>query len=82
MFKIFDSNPDSNGSRRARPDAGLQLFCHWQTGDQLIHSGGAALLHLVADMSIGLERERRREMPQVGLHGFDVVTVFDRNRRK
>ena len=32
-IKIFDSNADSNGSRRARCGAGLRLFCPWQTGD-------------------------------------------------
>lgn len=27
VFKIFDSNADSNGSRRARHGTDLQLFC-------------------------------------------------------
>ena len=82
VFKNLYCNLDCNGVCKARRSAGLRLFCHRQTGDQFLHSGGAALLHLVADMGIGLERECRCEMPQVSLYGFDVVTVFDRDRRE
>ena len=44
---FLDSNRDSNG-----------LIYGFQTGDQLLHTGGAAALHLIADMSVGFQCER------------------------
>lgn len=46
---FLDSNRDSNG-----------LIYGSQTGDQLLHTGGTAALHLVTDMSVGFQRKRSR----------------------
>lgn len=54
----------------------------WQGRDQRIHPRCAVSLHLVADVGIGFQRERRGVVTEVGLHRLDVVSVFQRDRRK
>lgn len=54
---------------------GGQVFQHF------FHSGGTLLLHLVRDMGISFEGERGGKVAQIGLHGLDVVAVFQRDRR-
>ena len=41
--------------------------------DESLHPVGALLLHLVRNVSVDVQREGRRGVAQVGLHGLDVV---------
>ena len=38
--------------------------------DEALHAVGALLLHLVGDVAVDVQREGRRGVAQVGLHGF------------
>lgn len=58
------------------------LFCGGQGRDQFLHPRCAVSLHLVADMDIGFQRERRSIVTEVGLHRPDVVAVLQRDRRE
>ena len=60
----------------------MQSFGDGQACDQFLHAGGAVSLHLVTDMDIGFQCERRRVVSEICLHGFNIVTVFQRDRRK
>ena len=49
--------------------------------DEALHPVGAFLLHLVGDVAIDVQREGRRGVPQVALHGLDVVADLQGRHR-
>lgn len=57
----------------------------WSAGleavNVLLHPVRALLLHLIGDVAVLIQGERRRVMAQVGLHRLDVVTGTDGRHR-
>ena len=49
--------------------------------DEALHPVGALLLHLVGDVAVDVQREGRRGVAQVALHGLDVVADLQGGHR-
>ena len=47
--------------------------------NKLLHTVGAGLFHLLRDVAVNIERKRSSCMPEIFLHGFDVISALDRN---
>lgn len=49
--------------------------------NEALHAVGALLLHLVGDVAVDVQREGRRGVAKVGLHGLDVVADLQGGHR-
>ena len=47
--------------------------------NKLLHTVGAGLFHLLRDVAVNIERKRGSCVPEVFLHGFDVISALDRD---
>lgn len=43
------------------------------TSYKALHAGGAVLLHPLGEVAVPVQRERRRGVPKVALHRFDII---------
>ena len=51
----------------------------FETVDILLHPVRTVALHLVCDVSVNVQRERRRSMAKVALHRLDIIPCPERS---